>query len=145
MIMMLMAAAAIAATPATEALGRELAGQGFLATLLPLQTAKEADEMVAAHPELTPAEQADLRATARTTAAALGERIFAVVGHAYATSLSEDDLRALVAFGRTPAAAHFRTAQPQVIGATTAALAGVDFKGATLAAFCARTGKACAK
>lgn len=144
MIVMMVAAAALAAAaPDAETLGRTLATQGTLGTLLPLQAAKEADELVAAHPELTPAEAAKLRAIAAATADAASERLFAAVGHRYATTLTLADLRALTAFNASPAAVRYRAAQPAAIVAGMTALAGYDFKKTTLTAFCAATGKAC--
>ncbi len=139
------AAAAFVATPETEALGRALAEKGFLAMLIPLQSAKEIGEMVAAHPELTSAEQTELRATAAATVASISDRAFSAIGHAYATSLSAADLQAAVAFKASGAGQRFAAAEPQAMAATVAALNGIDFKAETLKAFCAKTGKACAK
>lgn len=141
----IMLASATVPTADAEVLGRMLAGQGTLATLLPMQIAKDTDDLVASHPELSPAETADLRAIAATTGAAASERLFTALGHRYATTLSEPDLRALTIFYASPVAVRFRAIQPQAIATTMAALDGFDFKRDALAAFCARTGKACAK
>ncbi|WP_423141498.1 hypothetical protein ACOYW6_11740 [Parablastomonas sp. CN1-191] len=128
---------------ASEALGRELAASGTLAALAPLQARAETEELVAAHPELTAAEQAQLRAVAARTAAAGTERLMAAIGHAYAMRLSRADLSALVAFERTAAAKRMRTAIPFTIAATMQAVGKLDFKADTLAAFCKDTGKLC--
>jgi len=134
-----------AAAPGAEAerLGRALAGQGTLAALLPLVAAKETEELVAAHPELSEAEKAALRETARAAFAAGEAKLLAASGHAYAERLSVAELRALVAFNRTAAARRYRAAMPAAIAATLQAVGPMDFKGDTLAAFCRRTGKLC--
>lgn len=140
---LIIAAAVAVGAPELESLGRTLAGQGTLATLLPMQAAKEADDAVAGHPELSSAEATDLRATVTATASAAAERLFADLGHRYAAALSVDDLRALTTFYASPAAVRFRAVQPQAIATTMAALDGFDVKHEALAAFCAKTGKAC--
>lgn len=136
---------AAAPTAEAEALGLRLARAGTLATLLPLMEAKETDEIVAQHKELSAAEQAELRATAHQVASAGAERLFAAEGRAYAAELSVEDLRALVTHAESPAAGRLRTAMPKVITTTMQAAGGMDFKKDALAAFCAKTGKACAR
>lgn len=133
--------------PAGEAaaLGRRLAETGTLGTLLPLIVAKETAELVAAHPELSEADRATLRATAAETARAGSERAMKASGDAYAAKLSVADLRALVAFNESAPATRYRAAQPAVIMATMQALSGLDFKQDAMAAFCRKTGKGCAK
>lgn len=147
MFMLILAAAGAAAAPSAEAetLGRRLVETGTLAALLPLVSAKETEEMVADHPELTQAERAALRKAARATYAAGEARLMAATGHAYAQRLSVADLKALVAFNRSPAAARYRAATPAAIAETIAVLGPIDFKKETLAAFCRETGKLCAK
>ena len=134
-----------APTPTAEAeqLGRRLADTGVLATVLPLMSRQQTEELVAAHPELSDADKATLRITAGDVAKAGIDRLLAAKGHAYATALSVDDLRVLVAAAGSTAAQHLRAANPQVIAATMQAAGKVDFKGEALAAFCAKTGKAC--
>lgn len=134
-----------APTPTAEAeqLGRRLADTGVLATVLPLMSRQQTEELVAAHPELSDADKATLRATAGDIAKAGIDRLLAAEGHAYATALSADDLRVLVAAAGSPAAQRLRAANPQVIVSTMQAAGKVDFKGETLVAFCAKTGKAC--
>jgi len=153
---MIFAAAAAAAGPAgvlaapaapgaeAERLGRELAGQGTLAALLPLMAAKETEELVAAHPDLSDADKAALRDSARATFAAGESRLMAATGHAYAERLTVAEMRRLVAFNRTAAARRYRAAMPQAIAATMQAIGPMDFKADALAAFCRRTGKLCA-
>jgi hypothetical protein len=133
--------ATAAPSPEAEVLGRRLAETGTLAALLPLVVGKETEELVAAHPDLDPAA---LRATATETARAGIDKAMTASGKAYASTLSVDDLKALVAFNETAAARRYRTAQPQVIMATMRALTGFDFKKDVMTAYCAKTGKGCA-
>lgn len=132
------------ASPEAAALGRRMAETGTLATLLPMISAKEAEELVAAHPELSEADRATLRATAKETAEKGIGRLLDAQGDAYAAALSIEDLRVLVGFNGTDAARNYRAAQPQVIAATMKGMAGLDYKKDVMAAFCAKTGKGCA-
>lgn len=143
---MILAAVALAAAlpaPDAEALGRQLAESGTLATLLPIMAAKETEEMVAAHPELSDAEKIALRETARETADAGKARIMAEMGRAYAAKLGLADLQALVAFNGSEAAKRYRAVTPEVMVSTMTSLGSIDFKGETMAAFCGKTGKGC--
>lgn len=132
---------AASASPEAEALGQRIAATGTLATLLPLMSAKESEELVAAHPELTAAEQAELRAIAAATAAEGSARLIAAEGHSYAIALSIKDLRALAAFSDSDAAKHQRAAMPRIIGQTMQSAGQMDFQGEVMKAFCAKTGK----
>lgn len=142
-LMLLQAAAA--PSPEAVVLGRRLAETGPLASLLPLIAAKETDEMVASNPKLTAAEQAELRRIAAETLAAGSAKVHTAQGEAYARALSIEDLRALVAFNTSAVAVRYRTAQPAAIMAVVSMPGGLDFKRDTMAAFCTRTGKGCAK
>lgn len=130
-------------SPEAEALGRRLAENGTLAAMLPLVSAKETEELVTAQAELSAAEKDELRTTARAIAAKGIDTLLAAEGHAFAAALSLDDLRQLVAAAQSEAAKRQRAAMPRVIASTMQAAGSVDFKGETLAAFCAKTGKAC--
>ena len=138
-----MALQAAVPTPEAEALGQRLAESGTLAALLPLMIAKDTEDMVAAHPELTEAERSELRAVARQQAAGGMDRLMRAEGHAYAVALPLADLRALVAAAESDAAKRQRAALPRVIATTMQTAGELDFKADTLAAFCAKTGKAC--
>lgn len=133
--------------PEANALALELARSGTLASLLPLIAAKETGELIAAHPELTAAEQARLRAVAQATLEAGSARLFAATAREYARRLTLADLRQQVAVARLPSSQRLRQAQPAaIVGAMTVmgeGGAGFDFKRDTLAAFCRETGKAC--
>lgn len=146
---MLLMLAQAAPTAETVALGERLARAGTLAALLPLMAEKETGEMIAAHPELSAADQAALRRTAATTLATASAKLFAAEGRRYAELLSPAELAELVAAAERPAARRLRTVQPQVIAATMAAMDGFDFKRDTMAAFCAQArqsnGKTCPK
>jgi hypothetical protein len=139
------ALAAASPSPEALALGRQLAESGSLAALLPLIQAKETEELVAANPELSAPEKAQLRAVAARTFAAGRERLMAATANAYAERLSVEDLRALVAFEKSPAAGRYRAAMPAAIAATMQAVGPMDFKGDVLEAFCKETGKLCGK
>jgi hypothetical protein len=138
-----LALAASTLTPERLRLGRELAESGTLAALLPMVADKEIGELVAAHPELGEADRAALRTTASATYEAGRARLMDATGHAYAERLSVADLRALVAFNRTAAAGHYRTAMPGAIASAMQAMGAMDFKKDALAAFCRKTGKLC--
>lgn len=128
-----------------EALGLRLARTGTLSALLPTIATKETEEMVAAHPELTPDEQAKLRATAKSRFEAEVAKIDAAFARAYASRLSVDELRTLVAQADSAPAKRLRAVQPSVMAEAVGAMGQMDFKGETLAAFCRDTGKACEK
>lgn len=132
-----------AASPEALDLGRDLARSGFLATLGPLQTGKETEDLIKDHPELSAVEQDKLRAIAKQKAEELSARVIEVEAKAYAESLAIGDLRVLAAHAKSPAALHQRAAMPKIIGATVGSLSGLDYKGSVIAAFCAETGKAC--
>lgn len=138
------AAPASAPAPSAEAvaLGERLARRGTLSTLLPLQAGKETDEMIAANPSLSAAEQARFRQVAATTRDAMAARLFAAEGRRYAELLSLADLATLVAQAESPAAARLRAAQPQVIMAAMSVMGNVDFKKDVMTAYCRAAGAA---
>ena len=146
-MVILLALAAATAQPSPEALrlGREIARSGTLAALLPLMKQQQVGELVAAHPELSAAEQAKLRATAEAVFAKGRDRILDAEGSAYARNLPIADLRAVAAYYRTGAARRMQVALPKVIASTMQSMQGVDFKADVLAAYCKDTGKLCAK
>ena len=135
------------AQPSAEALklGRQLAESGTLATVLPMLQQKETEELVAAHPELSATEQAQLRTTAKRTYEAGRERLMQAEAQAYAQRLRITDLRAAVAFQLSGAGRRYRQAMPSVIGDTMKLIGSMDFKGDVIAAYCKETGKLCAK
>ena len=143
---MILALLLAAAEPTPEALklGRQLAEQGTLASLLPLIKAKETEELLAAHPELSPDEKAALKAVAERVFQTGRSRLMEATGRAYAERLSVRDLRRLVAFHKTGAAQRFQAATPQAIAATLQSVGKLDFKGDVSDAFCRQTGKLCA-
>ena len=146
--MSILAAAALLLAPPSaeaEALGRRLAATGALETLFPAVAAKETEEMIAQHPELSAAERQTLRDTGREVRLAISDKMLAAFGHEYAATLSLDELRALVAFAETPASRHYREAVPEVLVRTMAKMGSVDFGGDLRKSFCAKTGKLCAR
>lgn len=148
-VALLIAAPALAQTAApapsaeAEALGRQVAQSGTLATLLPLMTAKDTEALIAEHPELDAAAKARLRAAAAETARGASDRLMTTIGHQYALSLSVADMRALVAFNRSPPAKAWRAAEPATIIATMKALDGYDYKGEAWKAYCRSPGVRC--
>ena len=142
---LLAAALLLQATPEAIRLGEELSSYGTLATLAPIMTAKEAEDLVAAHPELSKAEQDNLRAAAKKEAQQLRAKAIAVEGKVFAETLSIEDLRALTAFARTDAAKRQREAMPSIIVGTMKGLGNVDYKASVLAAYCRDYRKLCPK
>lgn len=142
---MLMALILAAAEPTLEAklLGRELAEAGTLNGLLTLLEEKETADLIAENPRLSDADKAALKASAHRTFVAGRARLMAETGRAYAERLTIEELRALVAFNRTPAAARYRAATPGVIAATMQAVGPMDFKADVRANFCKESGKLC--
>jgi restriction endonuclease Mrr len=145
--MLIVLAAALLAPASAEAenLGRRLAAAGTLETMIPLLTAKEAGEIAAAHKELSDDERRLLLETGREVSGKMRTRLVAALGHEYAASLSIEDLRALVAAAETPAARRYREAVPGVTMRAIGGLGKVDFAAELSAAFCAKTGKLCAR
>ncbi len=130
-------------SPEALALGRRLAETGTLAALLPALVAKDADELVGEHPELSGAEKAELRATSQAVSKANIDRLMTEIGRAYAETLTVGELKTLVAFNEGAAAKHWRDATPGAVMQAMARLGGIDLKKETRKAFCAKTGKLC--
>ena len=145
MILMAMMLAGAEPTVEAMALGRELAGQGTLTGLLTLLESKETDDLVKEHPGLNANEQAALRASAHRTFLTGFGKIMDATGKGYAERLSVEELRALVAFNRSAAAAHYRTISPAVIAKTMETLGPMDFKADVVANYCKESGKLCAR
>src|SRR5688500_16229027 len=130
-------------SPEALALSRQLAETGTLAAVLPLMQAKETEELVANHPELSPAERDRLRIVATATFQQGRERILEATARAYAERLGVEDLRALVSFQKSEAATRYRQLMPEAIAAAMRQLGPMDYKGDVRAAFCEETGKLC--
>lgn len=137
--------AATVQTPAeADRPGRRLAEHGVLASLLPMMVSQQTEELIAAHPDLSPADRATLRATAATTGKAGIAKALYVSVRAYADALAVADLGKLITAAESPEAMRQRAAQPWIIAATMSELQGMDFKKDAIVAFCNQTGKACA-
>ncbi|HEY0312551.1 MAG TPA: hypothetical protein VGC56_08655 [Allosphingosinicella sp.] len=139
----LILATMLAPSAEAETLGRRLAATGALETLLPMIAAKETEEVIGQHPELTEADRKSLRATTDEVVRTMVGRLSIVMGHEYAVALSMDDLRALVEFADSPEARRYRAAIPGVTMRGLGKLGNVDFKGELAKAFCAKSGKLC--
>jgi hypothetical protein len=133
------------AAPSTEAqdLGRRLAARGTLATLAPMLIEKDTAELATEAGTLTDTQKAKLQALSRDLGAKGVERIVAAIGSAYATKLSLDDLRTLVAQAEHPAAARRRAVEVPALVEAMTAIGQIDFKKDLAAAFCKETGKLC--
>ena len=142
---LLAAALLLQASPEAIRLGEELASYGTLATLGPIMTTKEGEDLVVAHPELSAAEKDKLRATARREAEQLRAKAITVEGKVYAETLSLEDLRTLAAFAKTDAARRQRDAMPTIIIGTMKGLGNVDYQASVLAAYCRDHKKLCPK
>ncbi len=134
-----------AAAPSAEALalGRQIAESGTMASFIELVQAKETDELVEAHPELSDADKTKLRATARSVYQLGRERLMQASARAYAGRLSVADMRDVVAFQKSRAGQAYRGAIPAVIAATVESVGEMDFKGDVSKAYCKATGKLC--
>ncbi len=143
----LVASPLFASEPVSEdeglTLAREIASHSLLATIGPLQTQAEVEAILTDAPDLTEQEQASLRAIGRERADALGKAALEAEAQALAAALPMEDLRAIAAFERSPAAANHRAAAPTVMAAVMEELAGVDYKREVKRSFCERTGKLC--
>jgi formate dehydrogenase maturation protein FdhE len=147
MVPLLLAAVLATTAPPADALrlGRKLAEQGTLASLLPLMKAKEVDELLAEDRSLSAADQTKLRATADRVFERGYDRLMDAIGTAYAKQLSVKDLRTLTRLYASPAAVRYRQVMPQVILATMQSVGQMDFKGDVRKAFCAETKRLCPK
>ena len=136
-----------AAAPSVEALtlGRQLAESGTLATVLPMMQMKETEELIAAHPELSIGERTALQVTSQRVYEVGREILMRAEAEAYAKRMSLADLRATVAFQKSPAGKRYRAAIPNVVEDVMPVIGKMDFKGDVSAAFCKETGKLCAK
>jgi hypothetical protein len=135
-----------AAAPSAEALalGRQIAEAGTMASFIELVQAKETDELIESHPELSDADKARIRSTARSVYQSGRERLMQASARAYAERLSVADMRDVVAFQKSHAGQAYRGAIPAVIAATVESVGEMDFKGDVTAAYCKQTGKLCA-
>ncbi|MEL7689910.1 hypothetical protein [Citromicrobium bathyomarinum] len=124
-------------------LAREIAANGFLPSLVPLQTASEIEGMIKDNPNLTPSEIETLRAIGAQHAEQLRAKLIELDARAYADALSLSDLRALAVFERSEAAAHRRAAMPQIMMSVVTSLGDVDYGGGVKKDFCSQTGKLC--
>ena len=143
---MVIALLVAAAQPSAEAmkLGREIAESGTMASFIELVQAKETDELVEAHSELSDSDKTKLRATAHRVYLIGRERLMQATAGAYADKLSVNDLRTIAAFWKSPAGQRYRASIPAVIAATVQSVGDMDFKGDVTAAYCKESGKLCA-
>jgi hypothetical protein len=144
---LLLALAVAATTPSAEAqrLGRQLAEQGTLASLLPLMKSTQVEELLKEDLSLTAADKQKLRATADSVFERGYNRLMDATGDAYAHQLSVADLRTLARFYRTSAARRYRAATPQVILTTMKSVGEIDFKRDVRTEFCTETKRLCRK
>jgi len=144
-LLLVLAVAASAPSADARRLGRRLAEQGTLASLLPLLKAKETEELLKEDPSLSAAEQTKLRTIADRVFQAGYNRLMKATGDAYAQQLSVKDLRSLTHFYDTPVATRYRLATPNVIIETMKSVGEMDFKGDARIASCAEMKRLCPK
>ena len=144
---LLLALAVAAPIPSSEAkrLGRSLAEQGTLASLLPLMKSAQVEELLKEDLSLTAADKEKLRTTADRVFKRGYTRLMEATGNAYAHRLSVADLRALNRFYKSAPARRYRAATPDVIVATMQSVGEMDFKGDVRRAFCAEARRLCPK
>jgi hypothetical protein len=136
-------APAAAPSAEAEALGVEVAKSGLFVTLLPAMTPKEIDDIVKEHPELTAADKDALRAAGDAETKAVLDKLVGVMGHEYAKSMSVEDMKAVIAFGRSEASKRWHAAEPAAMAASLKQLDGFDFKARVSARLCKSNGKLC--
>ena len=127
-----------AAEPGAEALalGRELSERGTLAVLLNVAEAKDKADLAAKNPGMSGADKAALDAAVTQAYAAERDRLFDADARSFATNLSVEDLRALVAFSRTKAAESQRSAMPKIITSTVSQVGQIDLAGTARTTYC---------
>lgn len=145
LLILAVAAAVITPSPEAQRLGRQLAEQGTLASLLPLMKSAQVDELLKEDPSLTVTDKEKLRATADRVFERGYNRLMTATGDAYAHQLSVADLRTLTKFYRTSAAKRYSAATPQVIVTTMKSVGELDFKGDVRTAFCVEAKHLCPK
>lgn len=145
MLMVLAAVAMQVAQPSAEAiaLGRQVAENGTLGSLLPLLAQRDVEELISSNPSLTAVQQAQLRTTGTRIAVAGIDRLLTANGRALAERLTIEQLREVVAFDSTPAAEALRAATPAAIVATMTTIGDLDLKRDIRAAFCRESGQLC--
>ncbi|MFD1786763.1 DUF2059 domain-containing protein [Sphingomonas floccifaciens] len=144
-LLALLLQAAPAPTAEAARLGTDIARSGTFSQIAPTLVQQQTDELVRDAKELTLADQAALREIAAATGRTMIERVTERMGVAYASALSEADMRTTLAFNRTDAARRYRAAEPNAMAAAAQSMGGMDFKRDVLKAFCAKTGKGCGK
>jgi len=142
-LLALLLQAASAPTAEAARLGTEIARSGTFSQIAPMLVQQQTDELVRDTNGLSLADQATLRMVAAETGRTMVERVTERMGVAYASALSEADMRTILAFNRTDAARKYRAAEPNAMAAAAQSMGGMDFKRDVLKAFCAKTGKGC--
>jgi ABC-type nitrate/sulfonate/bicarbonate transport system substrate-binding protein len=140
---LLLLATAVSSTPLGDA--RRIAETGTPATLGPIKAMHDTTDLIDAHPELTPAEINELGDVAKAIEADHAARLRDAEVSALLQYLSPEDLRALADFTRTPAAEHLRANLLAVFLKTATVNRDFDFKAEVAKAFCAKSGKLCAR
>lgn len=145
MLMVLAAVTMQVAQPSAEAiaLGRQVAENGTLGSLLPVLAQRDIEELISTNPSLTAPQQAQLRSTGMRIAQAGIDRLLIANGRALAERLTIDQLREIVAFDSRPAAAALRAATPAAVVATMQTIGELDLKRDIRAAFCRESGQLC--
>ena len=143
MITLLLLMAAATSSDEVLRLSRQVAESGALAAMLPVIEARDTRDIIAEHPELSPADRQALLASARRTFLRGRERLMEATARGYAERLSVKDMRALVKFQRTTAARNHAEATPSVFAATMKAMGPMNFKADAVAVYCRESGNLC--
>jgi len=144
--MTFIALALLAAAPSNEQhrLGLELAQLGSIASMLPAVELEQTDQLLDEHPELGARERLALRRIAHRIAIDAMERLIEAEGRGYAERMSPGDLRAALAFAKSPAGRRMHAAEPAIARTTLLAMRGYNYKREVMTALCTETGRGCA-
>ena len=136
MIVIAMLLAAAEPTSEALALGRELSEQGTLAALLNVAESKDKADLATRNPGMSTADRIALDAAVAQAYAAERDRLFAADARSFATHLSVEDMRTLVAAAKSSAAQHLRDAMPRIIASTVSQVGQIDLAATARTNYC---------
>lgn len=143
MISLILLLAAATSPEESLRLARRVAEGGAIAAMLPAIEAKDTQELIAEHPQLSPTDKQALLASAHRTFLRGRERLMEATARGYAERLSVKDMRVLVKFQATRAARNHAAATPAVIAGAMKAMGPVNFKADAVAVYCRESGNLC--
>ena len=145
LLLMLLQASTPAIPSEAQQLGVRLARTSGLAALAPALIEKDLAELAREDASLSAAERERLLSVGRAEAQTGLEKVMQAIGSGYARHLSIGDLKVLVAYGESPAAVRWRSAEPSVIAEAMSTLGKMDLKKKVAAEFCRSSGKLCGR